>query len=137
MPNTENFFASLEDDLRSAIQCQIISTSKAPSTGWLSLKIQKKVLSLFYEGHETYSNRQPEPQLLRLIANLLEDVRSLRNVFGITAMHTGELEQPLDLNGLHQNRAIVQHTGEVGRTCLRSAVGESHLRFLNQDLGLE
>ena len=137
LPNIENFFASLEDDLRSAIRvsnnCDVESAQY-----WLAkLENTEEVLSLFYARvYETYSNRQPEPQLLGLIANLLEDVRSLRNVFGITAMRTAELEEPLDFNGLQQNRAIVQHTGEVGRPCLRSAVGESHLRFLNQDLGL-
>ena len=31
---------------------------------------------------------------------------SLRNVFGITAMRSAELEEPLDFNGLQQNRAI-------------------------------
>ncbi len=57
-------------------------------------------------------------------------------MFGITAIRAAKLEEPLDMNGLYQNRATVQHTGKVGRPCLRSAVSDSQLRFLNQDLGL-
>lgn len=136
LPNIENFFASLEDDLTSAIR--VASNCDVESAQYWLAKLEntEEVLNLFYARvFETYSNRQPEPQLLGLIANLLEHVRSLRNMFGITAMRTAELEEPLNLNGSHQNRAIAQHTGEVGRPCLRSAVSESQLRFLNQDLG--
>ena len=101
-----------------ANNCDVESTQY-----WLAKPENTEVLNLFYARvYETYSNRQPEPRLLQFIANLLEDVRSLRNVFGITAMRTAELEEPLDLDGLYQNRAIVQHTGEVGRPCLHSAV---------------
>ena len=140
LPNIENFFATLEENLRRAIRvannCDVESAQY-----WLAkLENTEEVLNLLYARvYESYSNRQPsqpEPQLLGLIANLLEDVRSLRNMFGITAIRAAELEEPLDMNGLYQNRATVQHTGEVGRPCLRSAVSDSQLRFLNQDLGL-
>ena len=97
----------------------------------------EEVLNLFYARvYETHFNRQPESQLLGLIGHLLVDVRSLQNVFGVTAMRRAELEEPFDLNGVHQSRAIVQYTGEIGRPRLHSAVSESQLRFLNQDLDL-
>ena len=119
--------------VREADNCDVESAQH-----WLGkLENMEEVLTLFYvRVYETHFNRQPESQLLGLIAHLLEDVQSLRNVFRITAMRRAELEEPLDLNDVHQNRAIVQHTGEIGRPRLRSAVTKSQVRFLNEDLGL-
>lgn len=134
LPNVENFFASLEGDLRRAIRasnnCDIESAQY-----WLArLENIEEVLNLFHaRAYEAYSNRQ---LLLGLITNLLDAVRRLTIQFGITALHTAEFEEPLDFDGLDHNRAPVQHSGDVGRPRFRNFVGEPQLRFLHDDLGL-
>ena len=135
LPNTEDFFVSLENYLRRAIQISA-NCDLENSHYWVArLENVEELLSLFYARvYEADSNRQ---YVLRLINDLLEDVRSLRIQFSQIALRTAETNEQLDLDVLHPiNGAPLQYTGEVGRPSFRNVISESQLRFLHDNLGL-
>jgi hypothetical protein len=127
LPGIENFFTSLEGDLcravRTSINCDIESAQY-----WLARL--ENIEEIQARAYEAYRNRH---HLLDLITHLLNAVRRLTVLFGITALRTAELVEPSDID---VTRAPVHHSDEVGRPCCRYSVTESQLRFLHDDLGL-